>query len=360
MLVQRGVIQFAYDADGNRVWKLPLGYAPQFYINGKDGNTEAVEPAWYGENVTYNLFGNDNVGELRDNGGTINRYYYLKDHLGNIKMVLNSSGGVDSYNDSYPFGEQMPGRNQTGSADGRYKYIGVEQDLETGYLATGKRLYDTWSGRFGIVDQLEPFYPGVSPYCYSFDNPVRYEDPSGLAPGDSTHPFVMPVVVVEANRDPKTDFWDGIAFPSTNHIMYMMKDSPQREKLEHNSLSQVVLDLLRSFVENTPFADIHNLLNPGEGLTNKAEDKLLDKVCDALEKRGTAITPPIRSYLLAVIISFLCKDSPTAPPMWGEYRPGTEADTVYYDVTHGREIMEIDYKAIKDKNGVPLTEEYDY
>ncbi|HTP80694.1 MAG TPA: hypothetical protein VMM57_09850 [Bacteroidota bacterium] len=49
-------------------------------------------------------------------------YCYLKDHLGSVKMILNSSGGVDSYNDYYPFGMQIPGRTRTSLADTRYKF----------------------------------------------------------------------------------------------------------------------------------------------------------------------------------------------------------------------------------------------
>ena len=53
--------------------------------------------------------------------------------IGDIKMVLNSTGALDSYNDYYPFGLQMPNRNLTGSSDGRYKYTSKERDTETGF-----------------------------------------------------------------------------------------------------------------------------------------------------------------------------------------------------------------------------------
>ena len=100
------------------------------------------------------------LGQVKDNAGSLTRFYYLKDHLvpqrdplgSDIKMVLNQSGAVDSYNDFYPFGLQMPNRNQAGTADGRYKFTGKEQDVETtlDYFGPG-RYYDSWRGQWTDV-----------------------------------------------------------------------------------------------------------------------------------------------------------------------------------------------------------------
>ncbi len=143
----------------------------------------------YGENITINLWVNgDNIGQVRDNGGSISHYYYLKDHLGDIKMVLNSSGGVDSYNDYYPYGEQMPNRNGTGSSDGRYKFTSKERDTETGLDYLTARYYDSWRGGFLSPDSMasDSTLAPWSPYQYSFDNPLRFEDPTGRWPDWAT------------------------------------------------------------------------------------------------------------------------------------------------------------------------------
>ncbi len=190
---------YAYDVDGTRIWKNSGGGpSHEFYANDPDGKTEVADEVPYGENITINLWANgDNIGQVRNNRGSISHYYYLKDHLGDIKMILNSSGGVDSYNDYYPFGEQMPGRNSAGSADGRYKYISVEQDVETGYDAMGARLYDPWSGRFRQTDILSDLYPDQSPYSYSYNNPILFEDASGDSANLSTDAgWVPPLLIV--------------------------------------------------------------------------------------------------------------------------------------------------------------------
>ena len=103
-------------------------------------------------------------------------------------MVLGSSDAADSYNDYYLYGEQMPGRNGAGSADGRYKYIGVEQDAETGLYAMGRRTYDPWRGGFNQTEPVttDTILMGWSMYQYGFDNPVRFKDPTGKWPDWAT------------------------------------------------------------------------------------------------------------------------------------------------------------------------------
>ena len=56
------------------------------------------------------------------------RYYYLKDHLGNIKMTVNTSGTLLSWDDYYPFGSIMSGRSANNSGiDGIYKFTSKKE-----------------------------------------------------------------------------------------------------------------------------------------------------------------------------------------------------------------------------------------
>ena len=119
------------------------------------------------------------LGQVKDNAGSLTRYYYLKDHLGDIKMVLNQSGGVDTYRDYYPFGLTMPGRSMASSADGRYQFNGKEFDIETNDYYFGKRIYDPWHGGWLSTDPRSDKYPAWSPYNYALDNPVIFIDPHG-------------------------------------------------------------------------------------------------------------------------------------------------------------------------------------
>ena len=179
---------YTYDLNGNRIRKTIAGSTDRFYFNGIDGKTEAVCLLPYSSNLTYNIWGNnDNIGQVRvQNNSVTGRYYYLKDHLGNIKMTVNTSGTPLSWDDYYPFGSIMSGRSANNSGiDGRYKFTGKERDIaingaETGYDYFGARYYDSWLGRWMQIDPLAEKYPGWSPYNYDLNNAVNNFDPDGL------------------------------------------------------------------------------------------------------------------------------------------------------------------------------------
>ncbi|OGU58583.1 MAG: hypothetical protein A2X64_05000 [Ignavibacteria bacterium GWF2_33_9] len=50
------------------------------------------------------------------------------------------------------------------------------------YMNMGARIYDPEIGRFLSADLLWEAFPNQSPYSYSFNNPLSFRDPSGLAP----------------------------------------------------------------------------------------------------------------------------------------------------------------------------------
>jgi RHS repeat-associated protein len=183
--------RYYYDAEGKRIRK--DASITEYYVNSPAGNTEAVVKSDISA-ATHNIWASDNIGQVKRSGTTWSRYYYLKDHLGTIKMTVNTGGTVIGKDDYYPFGMQMDSRCSASSADPRYKFTGQERDAETGYDDFGARYYDARLGRFLSVDRYEPKFPGISPFTYGANNPVLFIDMNGdstswnLLAGSKTHP----------------------------------------------------------------------------------------------------------------------------------------------------------------------------
>ncbi len=123
------------------------------------------------------------------------KYFYLKDHLGNIRVTVDENGDVKGYNDYYPFGLRMPGRSMNNAlATDMYKYSSKELDEENGinWYYFGARYYDPMIGRWWSVDPLADKYISLSPYNYVENNPINLFDPDGKGWERDFNNFVSP------------------------------------------------------------------------------------------------------------------------------------------------------------------------
>lgn len=109
--------------------------------------------------------------------GTQQYHYYLKDHQGNNRVVINQSGTVEETNHYYPFG----GVFGTAGNTQPYKYNGKELDTKKGlnWYDYGARHYDAALGRFTTNDRFAEKYYSMSPYQYGANNPVNNIDVNG-------------------------------------------------------------------------------------------------------------------------------------------------------------------------------------
>ena len=110
--------------------------------------------------------------------------YFLKDHLGNIRVCVRDSGGVAvvvQREDYYPFGMVMGGRTFAGDDPVPYLYNGKEavREFELGWLDYGARFYDPQVGRWWVVDAMGEERNGISPYNFVQNNPLNRIDPDG-------------------------------------------------------------------------------------------------------------------------------------------------------------------------------------
>lgn len=163
-----------YNADGQRIFKELKGGAWQFYVMD-GGQTMAVIDQ--GGLSHFNLIGNSTFGRWEPGGA---RRYYITDHLGSTRAVVDNNGTVLETFDYYPFGLLMPKRNTAG-ANTIEKFTGKERDEEGGLNLDyfGARYYDVAIARWHGVDPLAKKYPEWSPYNYTLGNPIKLIDPDG-------------------------------------------------------------------------------------------------------------------------------------------------------------------------------------
>jgi RHS repeat-associated protein len=109
------------------------------------------------------------------------KYYYIKDHLGSIRSVINESGTVVESYDYYPFGLKMPNRTFVSGTGSKNLFTGKERDNETGWDYFGARYYYPAIGRWLSVDPMFATFPDQSSYQYTHNNPINRYDPDGKA-----------------------------------------------------------------------------------------------------------------------------------------------------------------------------------
>ena len=139
---------------------------------------------YYCSNLVYD---NDNISAILFDGGYasvdddngIVMHFYVKDHLGSNRLVVDGNGNIEEVNHYYPFGALMGDR--CGVSRNNYKYIGKELDTMYGWNMQDHeaRWYDPVVGRWMVTDPLQEKYAGFSTYCYAINNPLNILDSNG-------------------------------------------------------------------------------------------------------------------------------------------------------------------------------------
>ena len=89
---------------------------------------------------------------------------------------MDDEGAVTATYDYWPYGEILA---SGGSEETHFRFTGHERDDEAGldYMLARSYAYDI--GRFLRPDPMQGEYPGISPYAYAANNPLKYVDPDG-------------------------------------------------------------------------------------------------------------------------------------------------------------------------------------
>lgn len=163
---------YSYLSDGAKASVLNASgtgydYNGTFTYSHASGGTRTLESVAFGG------------GRIRKNGSTYAVDYYVTDHLGSVRAIVNASGAIVEQNDYYPFGTRQQ-NGLTPLSTNRWRFSGKEGYDSTFGIALddfGARLFDrtAWTS----IDPLAEKYYSVSPYMYCAGNPVRFVDLDG-------------------------------------------------------------------------------------------------------------------------------------------------------------------------------------
>ena len=160
-------ITYLYAADGRKLRTVHV-------LNGSALTTDYCGNVIYENGIQKLLLTEEGYIDLA-NGNAY--YYYLKDHQGNNRVVINGSGTVMETNHYYPFG----GVFSTMTNVQPYKYNGKELDTQNdlNWYDYGARHYDAALGRWFVVDPLAEKYYSWNSYAYCKNNPINRIDIDG-------------------------------------------------------------------------------------------------------------------------------------------------------------------------------------
>ncbi|MFQ9317616.1 RHS repeat domain-containing protein [Dysgonomonas mossii] len=176
--------EYTYLAGGQKL-KVVQKWNPNYSttpVVGSAINATALTQSKTTDYVGNKMYENGTLKRILIDGGYIEGnvyHYYLTDHLGNNRVVVNASGTLVQKNHYYPFGSIFAGT--TGPDKQPYKYNGKELDQMHGLnlYDYSARYYESAVGRFTSVDPLAEKYYNISPYTYVANNPLKYVNPTG-------------------------------------------------------------------------------------------------------------------------------------------------------------------------------------
>jgi RHS repeat-associated protein len=171
-----GGASYAYDGEGKRVKKVASAGTTIFVYN--------IAGQMIAEYSTANPTGP---------GGT---NYITADNLGSPRVITKANQSVTGRHDYLPFGEEIApsigGRSAVPGYDLndglKQKFTSKERDSENGLDFFGARYYSSTQGRFTGPDPMGGSSDNpqtLNRYSYVINNPLRFNDPTGLAAQDT-------------------------------------------------------------------------------------------------------------------------------------------------------------------------------
>jgi RHS repeat-associated protein len=182
---------YVYDASGGRLMRR-VGTTTTLYVMGMEIDLivrlgGSPSHSWNKTTLYYPQSGAFRVVESADAAYSNTELFYRHgDHLGSTSVISNAAGTKVTGSDTTyaPFGETRGGTSLSTLTD--FGYTGQTLDRSTGGLMDyNARFYLPELRRFISADTIIPGEgnsQALNRYAYTFNNPVRYVDPTGHVP----------------------------------------------------------------------------------------------------------------------------------------------------------------------------------
>lgn|GEM_PF-3508430 len=183
---KNNIITYLYDAKGTKL-------RSTLYRDGNLATTiDYVNGFVYQDDQLDFIIGDE--GRMLYNGGKLIYEYQIKDHLGNVRICFadyanNGTITVTQERSYYPFGLTMKGLEYDSLRlstpfdyvfnENKYNRKEFQEFLGLQWYDYGARFYDQQLGRWQSIDPHAERYSSLSPYNYTGNNPVNFNDPDG-------------------------------------------------------------------------------------------------------------------------------------------------------------------------------------
>ena len=212
-----GTETFTYLPDGTKRGRTVLGKDRSLSRTEYRGNLVCAD-----DTLKYILF---DGGLIAMDGASPEYLFFLRDHLGSVRVVARPDGKAVQVNHYYPYGMAFAGGGMSGNAGAHpveggvsvaggsleiggetggmelarpgasqpYRFLGNElyTSNSLGLYDSNARMYDPSLGRFLSVDPMAERYSRVIPYGYCGGNPIRLVDQSGYDWRDKVAGFLI-------------------------------------------------------------------------------------------------------------------------------------------------------------------------
>jgi len=189
-----GIRTYHWDAE-NRLVSVTQG--TNTYSFGYDYASRRVTEKLNGTLITQSVWDGQSLAEERNASNAVTKqffaqgevqsgspFYYLRDHLGSVRELVNSSGAVQAEYTYDPYGNATT--NQvSGTNVATFQYAGYYAHQGTGLDLTLYRAYDSVTGRWQSRDPLKnaEMKQGPNLYEYVHNRPLKFKDALGLLGG---------------------------------------------------------------------------------------------------------------------------------------------------------------------------------